>query len=62
MVQTPSAYDEVFASALATSSARRVLPAPPGPQSVTSRCLVQSATSSSISRWRPTNSVAGLGR
>ena len=61
-VHNPSTYDEVFASALATSIARRVLPAPPGPQSVTRRFLMHSATSSSISRWRPMNRVAGLGR
>ncbi len=37
------------------SRARRVLPLPPGPTRVTSRCAASSSPTSRSSRWRPTN-------
>ena len=56
----PSGYSS--ARLAATWSARRVLPVPPGPVSVTSRVLARSARISSSSRSRPTNDVSSIGR
>src|SRR5690606_24490497 len=46
----------------ATSSARRVLPLPPGPVRVTSRSEAASARTATISASRPTKVVRGVGR
>ena len=43
---------------LATSSISRVLPVPPVPMSVTSRCRSTSSRRSARSRSRPTNDVS----
>ena len=58
--QAPSGYSS--ARLAATWSARRVLPVPPGPVSVTSRVLARSARISSSSRSRPTNDDSSIGR
>ena len=50
-------------SSAAASIASRVLPEPPGPESVTSRLpSLSSDTTSSVSRALPTNELAGRGR
>ena len=46
----------------ATSTARRVLPVPPGPSSVTIRELPRASATAAISRCRPTNAVTSAGR
>ena len=45
----------------ATASANRVLPTPPGPTTVTSRCSSRAAVRAARSAWRPTNEVRGTG-
>ena len=49
-------------SSEAASIESRVLPDPPGPLSVTSRCPRTSSATSAVSRSRPTNEDAGRGR
>ena len=49
-------------SARATSTARRVLPTPPGPTSVIKRWSANNAVSSRSSCSRPTSGVNGVGR
>ena len=55
----PSAYRP--ATSVTTLSASRVLPTPPGPTAVTSRCAASAAASSARSATRPTNEVSGEG-
>src|SRR5690606_19840149 len=50
------------AAASTTTTASRVLPTPPGPVSVTSRCSASAASTSSRSAARPTNDVRATGR
>ena len=45
-----------------SSAARRVLPTPPGPTMVTSRCLARSPATAARSRPRPTTGTAQAGR
>ena len=45
----------------ATASASRVLPTPPGPTAVTSRCRARTSASAARSAARPTNDVSGDG-
>ena len=47
------------ATATAVCSARRVLPTPPGPMSVTSRARPSNSTAAVSSSWRPTNELPG---
>jgi hypothetical protein len=47
---------------VATLIARRVLPTPPGPTAVTSRCSARSRASATRSVARPMNGVTGTGR
>ena len=58
--QAPSAYRP--ATSPTTLSASRVLPTPPGPTAVTSRCSPSAAASAARSAARPTNEVSGAGR
>ncbi len=58
--QTPSGHRPW--SAAPTSSARRVLPLPPGPVSVSSRLVSMRRLASSIRRSRPMNVVSCRGR
>ena len=57
--QMPSGTGSILAS---VSMARRVLPQPPGPMSVSSRTRASRRTISARSRSRPTNEVSGWGR
>ncbi len=59
-IQTPSATRGTHGAV--ASRASRVLPAPPGPSSVTSRLVSSSAPIWAISRSRPTKLVTGAGR
>ena len=57
--QAPSAYRP--ATSVTTLSASRVLPTPPGPTAVTSRCAPSAPASAARSAARPTNEVSGEG-
>ncbi len=57
--QQPSG--KVGAAAAAASIDSRVLPVPPTPSRVTTRCPASSATTSAISVSRPTNSLSSVG-
>jgi hypothetical protein len=50
------------ARSAATLIASRVLPTPPGPTAVTSRCPARASESSARSATRPMNAVTGTGR
>ena len=58
--QDPSANRSLRSAA--TLSASRVLPTPPGPTAVTSRCSCSASASAARSAARPTNGVNGSGR
>ncbi|OLT24032.1 hypothetical protein BJF79_45690 [Actinomadura sp. CNU-125] len=58
--QTPSGVSATWAAAI--SPARRVLPAPPGPVRVTSRCSRSSSPTRRDSSSRPTKVVSCAGR
>ena len=55
----PAAYRSV--TSVATARASRVLPTPPEPTAVTSRCRARSSASAARSAARPTNDVSGDG-
>jgi hypothetical protein len=57
---TPSEYS--LTASAATANASRVLPTPPGPTAVTSRCDLINSVSSDCSVARPTNEVSGAGK
>ncbi len=57
---TPSSYSSTNAEA--TARARRVLPEPPGPVSVSKRASASRPSTSEISRSRPTRPVSWRGR
>ena len=57
--QQPSG--KIGAAAAAASMDSLVLPAPPAPISVTTRCPANSPSRPAISSWRPTNSLTSVG-